>query len=421
MFALAKRLFPICRSITGEGLRETLACIGERVPLAIHEVATGVPVFDWTIPQEWNVRDAWVKNAAGVKVIDFRHSNLHVVNYSVPVHRTLPLSELRRHLHSSPEHPDWIPYRASFYQPTWGFCVAHRELERWPEGAYEVHIDSDLKDGSLTYGECFLPGRRRDEILLSSHVCHPSLANDNLSGIALVATLAEGLLSVDREYSYRFLFMPGTIGAVTWLSRNEHVVPNIRHGLVVACVGDGGAFHYKRSRRGDAEIDRAVVSALGSSGQPYAVRDFSPYGYDERQFCSPGFNLPVGSLTRTPHGQFPQYHTSADNLDFITPSALQGSLEMYRSVLRILEENRRYVNLNPKCEPQLGKRGLYRALGGLPEAGQIELALLWVLNQSDGGHSLLDIAEKSGLSFASIASAARLLHSHGLLREEERA
>jgi aminopeptidase-like protein len=415
MYRLVADLYPLCRSITGNGFRRTLGRIRELIPLEIHEVPTGTQVFDWTVPKEWNIRDAWVKNAAGEKVIDFRRSNLHVVNYSVPIHRKMPLAELRDHLHTLPDRPDWVPYRTSYYKESWGFCLPANELSQWRDGEYEVCIDSTLEDGSLTYGEYYLPGERTDEVLLSCHACHPSLCNDNLSGVALVAALAELLTCTQHKYSYRFLFIPGTIGSITWLARNEKQASRIRHGLVAACVGDAGKFHYKRSRRGDAETDRAVIHALNHSGEEFAVREFSPYGYDERQYCSPGFNLAVGSLTRTPHGEFPEYHTSADNLDLVRPQALAGSLAVYLSVLRVLENNACYNNLAPKCEPQLGKRGLYRSLGGLAEASQLEMAMLWILNLSDGNHSLLDIAERADLPFDIIHQSARLLVDHHLL------
>ncbi len=417
MYRQIAELYPICRSITGEGFRETLRCLRGRIPLDIHEIPTGTQVFDWTVPREWNVRDAWVKSQAGEKVIDFRRSNLHLVNYSVPIHRKMSLADLRDHLHTLPDAPERIPYRTSYYKESWGFCIAADELARLQDGEYEVCIDTTLEEGALTYGEYYLPGRRSDEVLLSCHACHPSLCNDNLSGIALVAKLAELLQAASLEYSYRFLFIPGTIGAITWLAINELQASQIRHGLVVACVGDSGKYYYKRSRRGNAEIDRAVVHALSHSGKEFEVREFSPYGYDERQFCSPGFNLAVGSLTRTPHGEFPQYHTSADNLDLVNPQALAGSLEMYLQVLRILESNARFQNQNPCCEPQLGRRGLYRSLGGLPDAGQLEMAMLWVLNLSDGQHSLLDIAERSQLPFELVHRATASLVEHELLTE----
>lgn len=417
MHRFIAELYPTCRSITGDGLRATLRRIGREIPLEIHEVATGTPVFDWNVPREWNIRDAWVKNPRGEKIIDFQRSNLHVVQYSVPVRKRLPLRELKEHLHALHDRPDCIPYRTSYYKEAWGFCLTQRQLEGLAEGEYEVAIDSSLADGSLSYGEHYLRGNRCEEVLLSCHACHPSLANDNLSGLALVTKLAMLLAGVSLNYSYRFLFIPGTIGSITWLARNEEQARRIRHGLVVACVGDPGKFHYKRSRRGNADIDRAVVKVLRDLGDEHAVRDFSPYGYDERQYCSPGFDLPVGSLTRTPHGCFPQYHTSADDLDFVRPEALAGSLAAYLSVIRVLEDNARYQNLSPKCEPQLGKRGLYRSIGGLPDAGRLELAMLWALNLSDGSRSLLEIAERSELPFDLVHRAAQALVEHGLLKE----
>jgi len=420
MHAFIAEAFPICRSITGDGVRRTLAMIAERIPLAIHEVPTGTQVFDWTVPREWNIRDAWIKDPSGRKVVDFQESNLHILNYSVPSHERMPLSELRSHLFTLPFKPDLIPYRTSYYKEAWGFCLTHNQLEALPEGEYEVCIDSTLADGSLTYGECFLPGDEEREVLLSTHVCHPSLANDNLSGIAVMTWLARELAARPRRrYGYRFLFIPGTIGSITWLARNEEQAGRIAHGLVAANLGDPGELHYKQSRQGRAEIDRAVKAVLEASGEPFAVEEFVPFGYDERQYCSPGFDLPVGSLTRTPWGQYPEYHTSADDLAFVQPASLAGSLSTYMNVVDVLEGNRRYLNLNPKCEPQLGRRGLYRTIGGDDAGRARELAILWVLNQSDGNHSLLDIAERSKLSFAAIREAADALQAAGLLKEAE--
>ena len=415
IYSFISDLYPICRSITGDGLRDTLRCIEEKIPLQIHEVRSGTPVFDWTVPREWNIQDAYVKNSRGDRVLDFRKSNLHVVNYSVAVRKRLSLRELREHLHSLPGHPDWIPYRTSYYSETWGFCISQRDLDALQEDEYEAVIESSLVDGHLSYGELLLPGETSEEILVSTHCCHPSLCNDNLSGIAVATFLAQALANQPRRYSYRFLFIPGTIGSITWLSRNENVVPRIKHGLVLACVGDRGGFSYKKSRRGDAEIDRAALHLLSLSGEAFNARDFSPYGYDERQYCSPGFNLPVGCLTRTPHGQFPEYHTSADNLDFISAQALADSFRRCLEIFDLLEHNRTYRNVNPKCEPQLGKRGLYRELGGHADAELHELAMLWVLNLSDGENSLLDIAERSGLRFDAIQYAAKKLEGRGLL------
>jgi aminopeptidase-like protein len=416
---LVRRLFPVCRSITGNGVRETLKILTERIPLKIHEIPTGTPVFDWTVPREWNVTDAYVKNSNGERIIDFRHCNLHVLNYSVPVRKTVPLAELKEHLFTAPEHPDWIPFRTSYYSERWGFCISHRQFEALREDEYEVVIDSSLKEGHLTFGECYLPGDTQEEILISTHVCHPSLANDNLSGIAVSTFLAQALLNQRRKFSSRFLFLPGAIGPVTWLALNEDQVTRVRHGLVVACVGDAGSMTYKKSRSGDAEIDKVVEYVLKSSGDNYEILEFSPYGYDERQYCSPGFNLPVGCLMRTPHGCYPQYHTSADDLDLVRPESLADSLAKYLTVFDILEQNRCYMNQNPKCEPQLGKRGLYGMVGGGTTGKEFELAMLWVLNYSDGHHTLLDIAQRSAIKFTTLKNAADKLIQHGLLKEQQ--
>jgi aminopeptidase-like protein len=418
MYRLMTDLFPICRSITGKGVRETLALVQKHAPLDIHEVPSGTKVFDWTVPKEWNIREAWVKDPAGEKIIDFGKSSLHVLNYSAPVHATLSLEDLKQHLYSIPEHPDWIPYRTSYYNRNWGFCLPHNQLLGLSEGEYEVFVDSSLEDGHLTYGECYLRGETEAEVLISAHICHPSLANDNLSGIAVAVFLANHLSKLSLRYSYRFLFIPGTIGSITWLSLNESKVSRIKHGLVFTCLGDSGKFTYKKSRRGDTEIDRAVAEILTKSGEAFDVREFSPYGYDERQFCSPGFNLPVGCFMRTPHAQYAQYHTSADNLDFVRPEYLADSFSKCLAVVEIIERNRVYLNLNPKCEPQLGKRGIYSQIGGQTDGKSQELALLWVLNLSDGKNSLLDIAERSRLKFSAISNAAKTLVDNGLLRED---
>jgi aminopeptidase-like protein len=417
MHDLIGDLYPLCRSITGNGVRETLRVIQKRVPLKLQEVPSGTPVFDWIVPQEWNVRDAYVQDSAGHRVIDFRHSNLHVVSYSRPVRRTMTLAELRPHLFALPDRPDWIPYRTTYYKDDWGFCLSQRQLDALQEGTYEVCIDASLTDGHLTYGELYLPGERTEEVLISCHICHPSLCNDNLSGIAAATFLAERLAKVSRRYSYRLLFSPGTIGSITWLWQNEQRLKLIKHGLVLSLVGDEAPYTYKKSRRGDTEIDRAAAQVLSHQGEAYRTIDFFPYGYDERQFCSPAFNLPVGCLMRSQHGTFPEYHTSADNLSFVTPAALGRSLVTVLSICRVLEENRSYLNLNPKCEPQLGKRGLYHAVGGQRQGGFSELALLWVLNLSDGTHSLLDIAERAHLPFEMVSEAAQALVRHDLLRD----
>ena len=418
LYKLVAELYPICRSITGDGVRRTLEIVDREIGgLEVHEVPTGTQVLDWTVPREWNVRDAWVADAAGRRVIDFQASNLHLVGYSVPVRATMGLAELKEHLFTLPDQPDWVPWRTSYYAERWGFCASQRLVDGLPEGDYEVCVDTTLADGHLTYGEHLVEGRTDEEVLVSCHVCHPSLANDNLSGIAVATRLARRLAEGGRpRYSYRFLFAPGTIGAITWLAGNEDRLDRVRHGLVLACVGDRGGFTYKRSRRGDAEIDRVVAHVLGRSGRPHQLVDFSPYGYDERQFCSPGFDLPVGSLSRTPYARYPEYHTSADDLDLVGPAQLQESLELCWEVVGVLEANRRYVNLSPKGEPQLGRRGLYGSIGGRSDAEERQMAMLWVLNQSDGAHSLLEVAERSGLPFTLLAEVAATLEEAGLLR-----
>ncbi len=418
MYRFASELYPICRSITGEGIRLTLAKIAERIPMVMSEIPSGTTVFDWIVPKEWNVRDAYIKNSKGERVVDFQKHNLHLMSYSVPVRATLRFAELRPHLHTLSDHPDWIPYRTSYYREDWAFCLPHRQLLALEDADYEVCIDSSLESGSLTYGECYLPGRSTEEVLISCHSCHPSLANDNLSGLAVATAMAESLAKRELRYSYRFLFIPGTIGAITWLAHNAKTTNRIRHGLVLTCLGDDGGFHYKKSRRGDSEIDRAVAHVLRHCGEPAETLDFSPYGYDERQYCSPGFNLPVGCLMRSQWGTFPEYHTSADNLDFIHPRQLAGALGVCLSVCDVLELNSRYLNQNPFCEPQLGNRNLYRSTSGA-EIDQEINARLWVLNQSDGKHSLLDIADRSGIAFTTIVDAAKLLEEAGLLTKLE--
>jgi aminopeptidase-like protein len=419
-FAFAAKIFPICRSITGNGVRQTLREIGSRIDLEIHEVPSGTAVFDWTVPREWNIQDAYIKNERGEKIVDFARSNLCVMSYSTPVRKRVSLAELKQHVHSLPDQPELIPYRTSYYAENWAFCIPHRQLESLPDETYEVVIDSSLEDGSLTYGEYLHRGESDDEFLLSAHVCHPSLADDNCSGIAVLTQLAERMSHLKTHYSYRFLFAPGTIGAITWLARNEKTAHRTKHGLVISMVGDGGGPTYKRSRRGNATIDRAVSHVLGHSGLEAKVIDFYPYGYDERQYCSPGFNLPVGLFQRSQYGTIPQYHTSEDNLDFIKPDHLAKSYSLIAETINVIENDVVYLNKLPKCEPQLGRRGLYGAIGGDKDAPQKNVAMLWVLNLSDGQHSLLDIAERAGLPFSVICDTAELLQKHGLLERQSR-
>ena len=411
---LVERLYPILRSITGDGVRQTLGILREHIPLELHEVRTGTPVLDWTVPQEWNVREAWIADSTGRRIVDLADHSLHLMSYSVSFRGRMSLEQLRPHLFSLPRQPDLFPYRTSYYAERWGFCIRHRDLEALPEGEYEVCIDSTLAAGHLTYGELILPGQTTDEVLVSAHVCHPSLANDNQSSVALSTLLARHLGNRTTRLTYRFVFVPGLIGAVTWLARNEGSLERIRAGLVLAGTGDSGHITYKRSRRGDATIDRAVAHVLAQSGRPFDIEDFSPWGYDERQYCSPGFNLPVGALMRTPHGHYPEYHTSADDMDFVRPEALGDTFAALLDIVEVLEGDARYCNLSPKGEPQLGRRGLYASLGG-GEAREAELAMLWVLNASDGSASLLDVAGRARLPFRAVRRAADALLEHELL------
>ena len=429
------KLYPICRSITGDGVRKTLDIISEQIPLEKHEITTGTEVFDWTVPKEWNIKDAYVKKSNGEKIIDFQKSNLHVLNYSIPVHKTVSLNELKDHLFTLPDQPTLIPYRTSYYYKNWGFCITHKQFLQLEEDEYEVVIDSTLEDGSLSYGEYFIKGQYEDEVLLSCYTCHPSMCNDNLSGVVLLTFLAKHLKNLSLQYSYRFLFIPETIGAIAWLSRNEQNVTKIKHGLVATCVGDSGILTYKKSRQGNAEIDQTVIDVLKNSGDDYKIMDYEPTGSDERQFCSPGFNLPVGSLLRTGATYITEYHTSADNTEFVKAKYLADSFSKYFKVILKLEENfgkfysknieeelpeidskndQVFLNLSPKCEPKLDKTGIYRKIGG--EKYNDALTILWVLNYSDGKHSLRHIALRSGIDFKQIKQAAKLLHEKKLLK-----
>jgi aminopeptidase-like protein len=420
MLALIRELYPIGRSITGVGLRATVARLSEIVPLQVTEVPSGTQVFDWTVPDEWSVEEAFIEAPDGRRITDMKTSNLHVVGYSEPVDEKMTLAELKPHLHSLPEHPDWIPYRTSYYSRSWGFCLADRVLKSLPEDRYRVVIRSRLAPGSLTLAEYVHPGATTDEVLIFAHDCHPSLANDNLSGLSVAVNLAAFLRSRATHYTYRFVFVPATIGSIAWLASNEASLRRIRHGLVLSLLGDSGPLHYKETRAGDHAIDRAAWHVLQTEFPGSKRVDFLPWGYDERQFNSPGIDLAVGRITRTPHGEFPEYHTSADNPDFLNAESLAESWLACLKVLEAIDCDAHYVNLQPKGEPQLGRRGLYRATGGHQDVPERQLALLWVLNQSDGSHSLIDIAERSQLPFSLIFKAASELERVGLLAPAER-
>lgn len=415
LMQLIERLYPICRSITGNGVRCTLDILDESIPLQRHEVSTGTEVFDWEIPREWNIRDAWVRDPWGRTVVSFADHNLHVLNYSAPVHKVVDLDELYRHVFTCPDQTGVIPYRTSYYRETWGFCMRHDDLVTLPDVRYEVMIDSSLEPGALTVAECVIPGESDTEILLSTHICHPSMCNDNLSGIAVLTELGRWLAQRDNRYTWRIVFAPGTIGSLTWLWLRRQQLDRIAGGLVLCGLGDPGRFTYKQSRSGDSEIDRIVGRLVEGADVGGRVLPFTPYGYDERQYCSPGFALPVGRLSRTPYGEYPEYHTSADDLDFVSEEQLQGALALCQRIVADLEANRRWVNLAPYGEPFLGKRGLYGGTGGAGGPDDAQLAMLWLLNLSDGSHTLLDVAERAGMSVSAVAAAAERLHEAGLL------
>ena len=417
LHGLVRELFPIHRSLTGAGVRETLAILARHVQLEVREVPSGTAVLDWQVPLEWNIRSATIRALDGRCLVNFADHNLHVVGYSKPIHKEVSRAELAEHVHTLPDQPELIPYRTGYFADDWGFCMPDNLWQTMQDEAYRIDIDSDLSPGSLTYGELFLAGELSDEVLITAHICHPSLANDNLSGIAVAVALAMRQARLPRRLGYRFLFIPATIGAITWLARNESELGKIRHGLVLTCIGDTGPFHFKQSRSG-APIDNAVAHILRHSGHPYEIVPFNPYGYDERQFCSPAFDLPMGCFMRSVHGTFPQYHTSADNPGFVKPQALNQSYEVVASLLDLLDANWMYARTDGRGEPQLGRRGLYRAIAGQKEAGGAsQMDLLWLLNLADGKHNLLEMAERAGIPFGRLQKAVRLALDADLIRE----
>src|SRR3982074_3343783 len=390
LHGLVRELFPINRSLTGAGVRETLAILARHVQLEVREVASGTAVLDWQVPLEWNIRSATIRALDGRCLVNFADNNLHVVGYSKPIHKEVTRAELAQHVHTLPDQPELIPYRTGYFADDWGFCMPDNLWRTMQDESYRIDIDSDLSPGSLTYGEVFLPGELSDEVLITAHVCHPSLANDNLSGIAVAVALAMRQARLPRRLGYRFLFIPAMIGAITWLARNESQLGRIRHGLVLTGIGDTGPFHFKQSRSG-APIDHAVAHILRHSGHPYEIVPFNPYGYDERQFCSPAF---------------------------VKFQALNQSYEGVATLLDLLDANRTYARTDGRGEPQLGRRGLYRAIAGQKEAGGAsQMDLLWLLNLADGKHSLLEMAERAGIPFGRIQKAARLALNAELIRE----
>lgn len=414
--ALLEEIYPIARSITGNGVRLTLDVLEKHIPLVRHEVPTGTKAFDWEVPREWNVREAHIANPAGEKVVDFNRHPLHLVGYSTSVRARMPLQALRPHLFTLPDRPDWIPYRTSYWKETWGFCLTQRQLDALPDCEYDVVIDTTLEDGHLTYAECVMEGELSDEFLVFTHICHPALANDNASGLAMATLLAAELARTKTRLSYRFVFAPATIGSITWLSRNADTAKRVRGGLVLGLLGDAGPLTYKRSRRGNTEIDFIATRSVKTVDKLAKVVDYSPYGYDERQFCSPGFDLPIGRLTRSANGEYPEYHTSADNPQLMNVDALAASARALGRIVARMDRNNRLVRVDSRCEPRLGKHGLFRSTGG-QSPREFEFALLWVLNQADGGHGALDIADASGIGDDTMASAAEALVKAGLIED----
>jgi aminopeptidase-like protein len=412
---LMQELFPIPRSLTGSGVRETLAVLGRQLPLDVIETPTGTEIFDWVVPREWTLRGAWIDGPDGTRIVDAADSPLHVLGYSLPVDRTISLAELKKHVFTHRGEADLVPYRTSYWQEQWGFCMSSRQLESLVDGDYHVVIDTSLEVGSLTSGEVNLTGESEEEFILSTYVCHPALANDNLSGIVVLWAIARTLAAQRLRFTYRILWSPGTLGPLCWLARNRATLGRVRNGLVVSCVGDPGPLRYKRSRRGDATVDRAAAHVLAAE-PGHILGDWQPTGGDERQFCSPGFDLPVGTLSRTPHGLFPQYHSSADDLSLVTTESLGASYRAALEIVDVVEANRRYRNLTPYGEPQLGRRGLYQSV---PDGTNPETAFLWVLNLSDGGHDLLEIAERADIPFETVLAAADTLERHALLERAD--
>ncbi len=411
-----RELYPICRSITGTGVRETFDIMSKYIPLTMHEIPTGTKVFDWEVPEEWNIREGYIECPDGTRIANFEENNLHVMSYSERVNERMPLSDLKEHIHTLPDHPDWIPYRTMYYDRSWAFCLSQNVLEDLPDGTYRAYIDSSHTNGSLTYGEAVFPGSSGKEVIFSTYVCHPSMCNDNLSSVAVMTKLAQSMS--DRrnlKHTYRFLFVPETIGAITWISQNQKRLNKVIAGVNLTCTGNKGELTFKRSRVETSLSDNAMRKSLDDIGISYNEVGFSPTGSDERQYCSPGINLPVVTIMRSPPGEFEEYHTSADNFDAISVESLEEVFEVCSGYIDVLERNDSYINTYSKCEPQLGKRGLYRKVGGQRVNQVSQTAIKWVLSYSDGSNDLLGISNRSGIRMKEIASAADALEKQGII------
>lgn len=412
------RLWPICRSITGNGLRESLGILGEILPLEVIEYPTGTKAFDWEVPREWNIKEAYIETPDGRRVADFSQNNLHVLNYSIPVEKEVSYDELKQHIRTLPDQPDAIPYVTSYYSEKWGFCLSQKEFDTLPtEGNYKVKIDSTLEPGALSVGHCVLKGETSEEVLISTYVCHPSMANNELSGPLAAAFLYQKLAALSRrKYTYRFVFAPETIGVIAYLSQfGETMKANTEAGFVATCCGDEGAFTYKRSKNPASLADRAAEHLLMHSGKEHSIIDFAVGGSDERQYCSPGFNMPVGSLMRTMYQRYDEYHTSLDNKEFISFEALEESIAMYFDLCQILELNDMYFNTIQHGEPQLGKRGLYPDSINPDDARDELHNRLHLLSFADGKTDLIEIANRRGTSALNFAQAIAECSEAGIL------
>ncbi len=411
-------LFPICRSITGQGVRETLHYIKTILPsLIIKEVTTGYEAFDWTVPNEWNISEAYIENEQGEKIIDFRDHNLHVLNYSIPVDRWMSKEELEKYIYTLPEQPDAIPYVTSYYKERWGFCMTHHQKEALPSGQYHAVIDSKLKPGVLNYGELILPGKTKEEVFLSTYICHPSMANNELSGPVVTTALAQWITNFeDRYYTYRIVFIPETIGSIVYLSRNLNELKNlVIAGFNITCVGDERCYSYLPSRAEDTLSDLVALHVLKYTDPNFQHYSWLNRGSDERQYCAPGIDLPIASIMRSKYGEYPEYHTSLDDLNLVTPRGLEGSFLALQQAIKIIESNC-YLKTKVFGEPQLGKRGLYPTTSSKSSASSVR-TMMNLISYCDGTLTLLEIADLIHEPFWELVPIVETLMSHDLLEK----
>jgi aminopeptidase-like protein len=414
---LAGALWPIARSITGPGVRQTLEILNNELSgqLCIHSVDSGTPAFDWTVPDEWTIRDAWVENELGERVIDFQANNLHLVGYSEPVDQWLELDELQQHLYSLPEQPEAIPYVTSYYKRRWGFCLSHNQRELLMPGRYRAVVDADLQPGVLNYGELIIPGNSDQEVFLSTYVCHPSMANNELSGPVVTTAIARWLQSLpDRRYTYRIVFIPETIGSLVYLSRNlEHLKVHVIAGFNVSCIGDDRCYSCLPSRAENTLADRAARHALHHIDPDYIRYTWLDRGSDERQYSAPGVDLPIATIMRSKYGMYPEYHTSLDDLNFVTPSGLEGGYRALKSAIEAIE-----INGRPRAlvlgEPQLSKRGLYPTISQKGSAYEVK-AMMDLLTYADGKRDLIEIADLIGVRIQKLGEIMERLIEHELI------